>query len=244
MKFKIQKIIGGVLILIGFVFILNSYFGITGFIVAESTNERVGSILGLVFMIGGLILVMSELEKKIEIYQDMSKKGDDSYYLNDPNGLFDNNGIVEYRKFVKRCKEIENNPELWQITRRTYVGPLIKIADKEEKYSDIAKKCLKVLNLEYLEGSESGSILTKEESSRIRSAFRGWNGKLNSKQKRTLKDCGLKFKKGKPHSKIISEYGSTFVTNSPSDQAHGGKNMANNIEKIYAETKLRNQSGQ
>jgi len=130
---------------------------------------------------------------------------------------------------------------LWQMAREEYLGPLIDIVENKRKYSDIAKKCLEVLDLECLNESESESILSREESLRIRNAFRVWDGRLNSNQKNTLNYLRMKLERGKPHSKIISEHGSIPVSNSPSDSAHGGKNMAHQIEKLYAETKRRNQ---
>jgi hypothetical protein len=240
MKFKVRKIFGGIFILIGFIFVVSSFSGITGYVVFGSGEGFLFSVLGLMFFVGGFVLVMSGLEKKIEIYRDASKKGEDGFYLNDPEGLFGNTGIVGYKEFVEQCKDLKKGSELMEMTREVYLGSLLRIADSEGEYSDIAKKCLDVLNLEYLEEEDLGADLNKE-GRRLWDAFRVWDGSLNLKQRRVLKDSGLRYEKGTPHSKIISKYRSIPIANSPSDSVHGGKNIANRIEKLYEEAKLRDQ---
>ncbi len=65
MKLHTFKILGIILFLVGCIFILNSFSGITGFVVAESVGKGVSGILGLVLVIGG-VLVFVEGREKIE----------------------------------------------------------------------------------------------------------------------------------------------------------------------------------
>ena len=72
MKPNAQKTLGAILILTGIVLILNSFSGITGFVVAESLGKSVSSILGLVFVIGGVLVFMSGRSLS-EILSDATK---------------------------------------------------------------------------------------------------------------------------------------------------------------------------
>ena len=56
-----KKIIGGFLLIVGFVLILNSA-GITGFAVFDGVNKDLGSMIGLVFVIVGITLLTSAHE--------------------------------------------------------------------------------------------------------------------------------------------------------------------------------------
>ena len=62
-----QKAAGMISILIGIFFILNSFSGITGFAVAEGIGKGTSGILGLVFVVGGILVFMVEdLEGKVK----------------------------------------------------------------------------------------------------------------------------------------------------------------------------------
>jgi hypothetical protein len=243
MKFNIRKRVGLVLVLVGLFLTLNAFSGITGLVVSESFGELGGIVPGIVVLVVGFFLFMSGLETTVAVYEEGKKEGADRYYLSDPEGLFGNVGTVGYGEFVKQCKEIRTDAELWDMTREVYLGPLIKIAGSGGKYSNVAERCLEALELEYHEEAESDSILTKEERADIKIAFKGWSGKLNARQNKVLKHYKLEFQEGKPHSKIISRKYSISMpaSNSPSDGAHGGKNMANWLEKICVDVRRRDQ---
>lgn len=66
MKAKVMKNLGIFFFLIGVVLILNSLSGITGFIIAERVGTSVSGILGLVFLVVGVLLFVSGLEKKVK----------------------------------------------------------------------------------------------------------------------------------------------------------------------------------
>ncbi len=59
--------LGFVLFLAGAFFFINSGLGITGFVIAESINVSVSFLLGLVLIIGGIVLILSGIEDKVNI---------------------------------------------------------------------------------------------------------------------------------------------------------------------------------
>jgi len=64
---KVLRILGIVLLLLGVFFILNAGSGITGFVVFEDVGKGVSSILGIAFVVGGILLIMFE-------YRDYSSR--------------------------------------------------------------------------------------------------------------------------------------------------------------------------
>lgn len=65
MRLNIKKILGVVIALVGVVLILNSA-GITGFAILEDVGRSVGNVLGIVFIIGGVLLCATQtLEHKV-----------------------------------------------------------------------------------------------------------------------------------------------------------------------------------
>ena len=65
-----KKIIGGLCFLFGAVFLMNSFSGITGFVVLENAKADVSSILGIALVIGGLLMFMAG--KSRDKYKDDS----------------------------------------------------------------------------------------------------------------------------------------------------------------------------
>ena len=61
-KFRIG--IGTLSLLIGVFLILDSFSGITGNVVSEQTGRGIGSFLGLVFIVGGLLLFALEIQER------------------------------------------------------------------------------------------------------------------------------------------------------------------------------------
>ena len=58
------KVIALLLILNGILISFSSFSGITGLIVFEGTGSIVGSVLGIMMFIGGIILFLSDLEER------------------------------------------------------------------------------------------------------------------------------------------------------------------------------------
>lgn len=64
MKEKFRIGIGTLSLLIGVFLVLDSFSGITGHVVSEQTGKGIGSILGLAFVIGGLLLFALEIQER------------------------------------------------------------------------------------------------------------------------------------------------------------------------------------
>lgn len=111
-----RKIIGTTLILIGFLFILNSFPGITGFAVAESVGNGVSGILGLVFVVGGVLVFNLENQlKKIENVRFKRELVSDAHRARnlarrgiDPNALWDKNKSYSENKEIFLDKFYDN----------------------------------------------------------------------------------------------------------------------------------------
>lgn len=68
-----QKAAGVILFFIGFIFILNSLSGMTGFAIAESIGKIPSSIIGLIFIIGGILLFVRGKESNLAL--EVKKSG-------------------------------------------------------------------------------------------------------------------------------------------------------------------------
>jgi len=62
-------VLGVLLIAVGFVFLLNSFYGMTGFVVFEDVSGRVGWIVGILFFVAGVVfLVGSRGKAEVKLY--------------------------------------------------------------------------------------------------------------------------------------------------------------------------------
>jgi hypothetical protein len=231
-----RKPLGILLILTGLFFLGNPFPAMTGFAISETSSGSFSAFVGLVLILGGVGLLMSGLERKIEIYRDENKKGDDSYYLIDFYGLFTNpGGKIDFLSFLKQAEQIRDDTELLNDAKKEYSGPLIAIADEGGIYSDIAKRCLKVMSIDYVEDSVKDSLLTHDEITEIKSAFNIWDGKITSQQKEVLSRYRIKYQeKGrKTHPKLVSPYNDSIpMPSTPSDRARGNKNLISDIKRL------------
>lgn len=82
MKKKILWIFGFLFILFGISLLLNSFQGITGFVISEDVSVEVGGVIGFTFMLVGIFLILSVRidERKYHdvasrIYQTLGSKG-------------------------------------------------------------------------------------------------------------------------------------------------------------------------
>jgi len=183
-----------VVILAGFVFILNSSFAIiTGNVVSKKVDV-LDSFIGIMFLVSGLALfLVSELESKISVY-DISKgkapkKKEEFYHMTDPSLYFSKVGNVSLNEFKRGIKEIENDSELMHLVREEY-GP--QLLEKESKGKllerNIAEEFLKILYSGKIPRQEK-ELITKEEISDIRRAFDpGWTGAPDTKQSKILRE--------------------------------------------------------
>jgi len=66
-KFNIVRFLGVLLFWIGIVFVLNSFTGMSGYAIVDDIGKGEGSILALVFIIGGLVLFLKGLEEEAKM---------------------------------------------------------------------------------------------------------------------------------------------------------------------------------
>lgn len=224
---SIVLILSGI-ILIGF----STSSLITGFVVLNDIFKGSFSIFGLAFVIGGLVLFMISKENDLEniIYKYPGKNREFKDYIADPESYFTTQGGLEINEFAKEVEEIRSDPELFGLVRETYVFPLIQIAEREDgEKSELAKKCLKILDMDYINEDQESN----ENKREIISAFRDYKGgRPNKKQMRILKRNGLKYVEKTPHSKLVDSENNTIVTlpNSGSDKREG-LNIATEIAR-------------
>jgi len=60
----IQKVVGIFLSVVGILLILNSVSGITGFVIAEPIEKGLSSVIGLAFVVIGVVFVRKKKVKK------------------------------------------------------------------------------------------------------------------------------------------------------------------------------------
>jgi hypothetical protein len=72
-KSKIRFFVGIFSLIMGFILILNSLSGITGFVVSENIEKTPSSVFGLVFLISGLALLLIERQEKEGLLASMVK---------------------------------------------------------------------------------------------------------------------------------------------------------------------------
>ena len=233
-----------VVILAGFVFILNSSFAIiTGNVVSKKVDV-LDSFIGIMFLVSGLALfLVSELESKISVY-DISKgkapkKKEEFYHMTDPSLYFSRVGNVSLNEFKRGVKEIENDPELMQLVREEYGSQLLEKESKGKLLErNIAEEFLKVLYSGKIP-REKKELITKEEISEIRRAFdSGWAGTPNIKQSRVLKEYGFAYIPKSGHGEIYSKKNPNIrilASSTPSD-VNAGKNVARQIVSLLKKT--------
>ena len=229
-----------VVILAGFVFILNSSFAIiTGNVVSKKVDV-LDSFIGIMFLVSGLALfLVSELESKISVY-DISKgkapkKKEEFYHMTDPSLYFSKVGNVSLNEFKRGIKEIENDSELMHLVREEY-GP--QLLEKESKGKllerNIAEEFLKILYSGKIPRQEK-ELITKEEISDIRRAFDpGWTGAPETKQSKILREYGFAYIPKSGHGEIYSKKNPNIkmITSSTPSDVNAGKNVARQIVSL------------
>jgi len=71
MKRRAWKYFGVLLIVAGFILLLNSFSGITGFVVFEGVSSRVGGIVGIVLVLGGVGILVSIETRNRKVLQEI-----------------------------------------------------------------------------------------------------------------------------------------------------------------------------
>ena len=106
-------------LVVGVLAILSSFSGITGFAVYDGIGRAGIWVLGLVFVIGGILLCTSGLEQKLEVKNTVLQKRSDGYYVfNTTNGKgYSLNDI----------KEFSNDDGLKRELRKEYLPDLLRL---------------------------------------------------------------------------------------------------------------------
>jgi len=101
MRIRLKKVAGIVLIFVGFLLILNSFSGITGFVISENLEKETGSIFGFILIISGISLLLIQgsvsIDDLVEDIHETINKQKQKYKANP--------------RFVKGLKEIEKSVE-------------------------------------------------------------------------------------------------------------------------------------
>ena len=127
---KIMGVLGIFSFLLGAIFSINSFSGITGFVIVKEAGRNVSSILGIAFIVVGLILFNLETRVQEEIsYEEYGKVIMNQLYENFPTKNKDTYRMerqeFEERKkespsdarryLKKRAEEISSNPDIERI---------------------------------------------------------------------------------------------------------------------------------
>ena len=244
MKRGIKKL-SIIVILAGFFFILNSSFAIiTGNVVSKKIDS-LDSLIGIMFLVAGLVLfLVSELESKIAVY-DVSKgkapkRKQEFYRMTDPSLYFSKVGDVSLEEFKRGIKKIEDDPELMHLVREEYGHQLL---EKESKGNflekNIAEEFLKVLYFGKIPKQEK-ELITKEEISDIRRAFDpGWHGNPDAHQSKILKEYDFAYAPKSGHGEIYYNKNPhiRIITSSTPSDVNAGKNVARQIVSLLKRQK-------
>ena len=109
---KRGRILNVALIVLGVIVLLSSFGGITGFSILEDVSGSVGSVIGIVLIVGGVLLLA--LEDKAE-EANLSKS--DRFILN-------RLAPADQGNYVPRAEEIENNRKTLGGEAKFYINPL------------------------------------------------------------------------------------------------------------------------
>ncbi len=256
MKFKRGLAI--VFLLLAVLTFLFSMPSITGLVIFDSEFNGTINILGLIFLIIGLILFGhsqahgATLEKRVSVYRESHKKGGDEdshYFMTDPELSFGLSGVVslyEFRKEIDSYRAMgKEGEDLINVIRQEYEPPLLEIvASHDEDKSSIAEDFLKVLSPEEESLGERSSYkkLSREERREIQLAFRNWEGSLDKKQREVVNKYGLTGEVSGRHMKIRQKgYDDNPVTASltPGDY-RAGRNLSGHIIKMLEQNMNKN----
>lgn len=99
-------------ILLGFLFLISSFSSITGFAIFENVSSSAGSILGIVFVVGGILIASM---KRQEAYRSRESKLKGLMGQTKYNALADKDKIAyntSYRRYLERIGKTKKEPEV------------------------------------------------------------------------------------------------------------------------------------
>ncbi len=238
---KRVMIVGALSLFVGFLIELSLLVNITGNSVLIDGNGKTSSLLGLFLMIGGVLLLTSVLEKRLEVSAHVHGKKENpekDYHINDPELFFGSKGGITLGDFTREIQRLEKDPELLEIVRQSYGRELLEIRSSDENRAGVADAFLKVLygqTYKPLKRENLSVGVGEDEKDEIDRAFRpGWNGRPTSTQKKVLKNYGFIYEVKSKHGCIYAQSNPNVkvsVSSTPSDP-HAGRNIGRDIVKM------------
>ncbi|MFW6233047.1 MAG: hypothetical protein ACOC3Z_00110 [Nanoarchaeota archaeon] len=233
-KHKFIEFLGIFFIFFGVVIILRSFSGITGFVISEKLGISSLSFIGLlIIIIGFFIFEYAKVSLENLIY-----KGDRDWNIRDNEMLLSDKGYISVTMFEREIQKLKGDEELLKLVRDTYAKPLLSLAERDlSEKSELAKKCLKVLGIEYEDKDKEQEVLDKKQKREIKEAFKSYNGNLSSQQRKILKQYDLELKDSNTHYKIVSNSNKRKipVSKTPSD-SRAGLEIASDIISLIEES--------
>jgi len=158
---------GYFLVFAGLLFLAFPY-SLTGAVIGTA-YKGTGITAGLIFIIGGISLIISNLDDRITVYSKNGVGGREQHLMKDPTLTFGKYELT-LEEFQNGVKGLENDRDLIDVLRETYVPQLQEIADGPKR--ELAKRFLGVLGMV----NDSPYQLSKERKREIRAAFRQLRG--------------------------------------------------------------------
>lgn len=250
-----RLIVGGLSVGVGLLLQLPSTLKITGNSIFVGSWDAFPSIVGLLFILGGVVLFMSTvLERRVQVSSHVHGKKElpeRDYHLNDPELFFGNRGGITLGVFQREIERLKKDPELLGVVQETYGKELLVLRESDdEQRSAIADAFLKVLygsSYSSLENNEledtSHRSVSESEAQEIQTVFRqGWSGRPNGQQHKILRKYGFSYEHKKGHGSIYAQEHPNIkvsVSSSPSD-IHAGRNVGKDVVDLLYELRKKN----
>ncbi len=217
-----DKFFGYVLTAIGLLFISFPH-SLTGAVIGATIFNGIKIIFGLVFIVGGIALIVSGLED-ITIYSKKNGKNREAHLI-DPKLTLGNLDMTldEFRNGVE---EIIDDSELMDIVRETYVPQLEEMKNSSKK--ELADKFLEVL--ERVKKDEYK--LPKDEKREIRDTFTQLRGNLTPQQKGVFHRYGISMEVGAKHNKLRLGDGILTLSKGTHENPRTGQNFSHELTKF------------
>lgn len=185
---NLKKYAGVLLVIAGLIMLFP--FSATGAVIGTALTLA-GPFFGLIFLIGGLILMISSLEDEssgMNVYTAKARSGKEEYHLIDPT-LTLGGADLTLDEFQRGIDEIRYDPDLMKLVRRTYLRPLQRLRSSGGKEKGLAEEFLKVIGIE--QNPEEPYTLSSGEKKQIKEAFKIGYDKNDKRQSRILRHYGI-----------------------------------------------------
>ncbi len=197
-KKRLTIFIGIAYLLLGFIVILQSFRGLTGFVIFEDVPQQIGWLAGVASIVVGIIVIAVSRGAVIVYDAKRARNKEHDYMLRDKHLLFggEDLSLKEFKKEIHKLRESNDGEEMVNIVKTEYRPDLEQIVKDGGKNGEIAEEFLKVLVPSYKrreEEQEDNFRVSKEEKEEIKHAFRQFDGKLSTEQKNVLRKYNLTY---------------------------------------------------